>query len=120
VKEEYGTWVPLMSTNIDLSVQEIIENYGVRLGIEEVFKDLKDNYSWGKQEVRNLWSSIGVTTMNLLAYNITELCCWDIPSNEIVERKYRPWENTDRRPSHRNKRKYLKLQLLKKELNALL
>jgi hypothetical protein len=68
VKEEDGTWVPLMSTKIDLSVQEIIESYGVRFGIEEVFKDLKDNYGWGKQEVHNLWSSIGVTTMNLLAY----------------------------------------------------
>ncbi|MDR2438855.1 MAG: hypothetical protein LBE12_05740, partial [Planctomycetaceae bacterium] len=49
VLEEDGTWVPLMSTNLDLSVQEIIESYGVRFGIEEVFKDLKDNYGWGKQ-----------------------------------------------------------------------
>jgi hypothetical protein len=30
------------------------ESYGVHFGIEEVFKDLKDNYGWGKQEVRNL------------------------------------------------------------------
>jgi hypothetical protein len=120
VKEEDGTWVPLMSTNIELSVQEIIESYGVRFGIEEVFKDLKDNYGWGKQEVRNLLSSIGVTVMNMLVYNITELCCWDIPSRDIVDRRFRPWDDADRRPSHRDKRKYLKLQLLQKELNALL
>jgi hypothetical protein len=84
--EEDGTWIPLMSTNLDLSVQEIIESYGVRFGIEEVFKDLKDNYGWGKQEVRHLVASIGVTVMNRLVYNITELCCWDIPSTEIVDR----------------------------------
>ncbi|MDR2441472.1 MAG: hypothetical protein LBE12_19090 [Planctomycetaceae bacterium] len=40
----------------------------------------------GKQEVRNLFSSIGVTVMNMPVYNVTELCCRNIPSSEIVDR----------------------------------
>ncbi|MDR2438333.1 MAG: hypothetical protein LBE12_03030 [Planctomycetaceae bacterium] len=58
--------------------------------------------------------------MNILSYNVTELCCWDIPFSEIVDRSAQPWDNTDRRPSHRDKRKYMKLQFLQKELKAFL
>ena len=28
-----------------------VESYGVRFGIEEAFKNLKDIYDWGKQEL---------------------------------------------------------------------
>ena len=120
IKENDKTWVPLMCTNIALSAKEIIESYGVRFGIEEVFKDLKDNYGWGKQEVRNLWSVIATTAMNMLMYNITELCCWDIPATEIVDRTQSPWDNPERRPSHRNKRNYLKIKVIEEQLKALL
>ncbi|MDR3110683.1 MAG: transposase [Planctomycetaceae bacterium] len=51
-----------------LSAQEIIERYGVRFGIEEVFKDLKEVWSWGKQEVRKLESSKTVTATNMMMY----------------------------------------------------
>ncbi|MDR3110694.1 MAG: transposase [Planctomycetaceae bacterium] len=45
IKEANG-WIPLLSTNTSLSAQEIIEHYGVRFGIEEVFKDLKEVWCW--------------------------------------------------------------------------
>ncbi|MDR1485079.1 MAG: transposase [Planctomycetaceae bacterium] len=31
-----------------------MESYGVRFGIEEIFKDLKDNYGWGKRNYLRL------------------------------------------------------------------
>jgi hypothetical protein len=37
-----GRWVPLMSTNTELSVNDILEDDAVRFGIEEVFKNLKE------------------------------------------------------------------------------
>ena len=52
IKEGEKTWAPLMSTNAEQSAVEILESYGVRLGMEEVSKDLKEVWGWGKQEVR--------------------------------------------------------------------
>jgi len=77
IKEDEKTWVPLMSTNAEQSVVEILESYGVRFGIEEVFKDLKDVWGWGKQEVRLLESNEAVTTMNMVLYTMTELATWN-------------------------------------------
>ncbi|MDR3111470.1 MAG: transposase [Planctomycetaceae bacterium] len=68
----YG-WISLLSTNTSLSAQEIIERYGVRFGIEEVFKDLKEAWRWSKQEMRKLESSKAVTAMNMMMYCLTEL-----------------------------------------------
>ena len=47
VKENDKTWLPLISTDADMSVVEILESYAVRFGIEEMFKDLKDVWGWG-------------------------------------------------------------------------
>jgi hypothetical protein len=48
IKEADGTWIPLMCITSDLSMQEIIASYGIRFGIEEVFKDLKETYWLGQ------------------------------------------------------------------------
>ena len=73
IKEDDKTWVPLMSTNAEQSAVEILESYGVRFGIEEVFKDLKEIWGWGKQELRLLESNEAATVMNMALYVITEL-----------------------------------------------
>ena len=64
-----ATWLPLISTDATLAVKEILEGYMVRFGIEEIFKDLKDVWGWGKQELRLLESN----------------------EAELVDRSYRPW-----------------------------
>jgi len=48
VKEDEKTWVPLVSTDANQGVKEILESDGVRFGIEEVFKDLKEVWGWGR------------------------------------------------------------------------
>jgi hypothetical protein len=120
VQEDDGKYVLLMGTDIRMSAKEILESYGCRFGIEEMFKDLKEVECWGKQEVRNLWSNIAVTAINLVMFCATEMLCWDISSSEIVDRSTRPWDSQSRRPSHRDKHNYLKIQLLQNELNTLL
>jgi NifB/MoaA-like Fe-S oxidoreductase len=59
IKEDDGSWLPLVSTDVHLSTKEILESYGKRFGIEEMFKDLKEVWGWGKQEVRKLESNEG-------------------------------------------------------------
>ena len=120
IKEDDGIWVPLMCTDISRSVQEILESYGVRFGIEEMFKDLKEVWGWGKQEVRLLERNEAATAMNLLLFSMTELATWDRSQGELVDRSFRPWDDQDRRPSHMDRRNFLRRKLLEKEFTAVL
>jgi len=106
VKEDEKTWVPLMSTNADATAKEILESYGVRFGIEETFKDLKEVWGWGKQELRLLESNEAATTINMLLYSLTELSTWDRPAADLVDRSASPWDDPSRRPSHADRRNF--------------
>jgi SRSO17 transposase len=120
IKEDDGTWVPLMSTDASMEVKEILEAYGVRFGIEEVFKDLKEVWGWGKQEVRKLESNEAATAMNMVLFAMTELSTWDRSPKELVDRSYRPWDDVDRRPSHADRRNFLRQGMFENEFNAAL
>jgi hypothetical protein len=117
VKEDDKTWVPLISTDVDVSVLDILESYAVRFGIEEMVKDLKEVWGWGKQELRLLESNGGAATMNMLLFGMTELATWDRSHGELVDRSCSPWDDADRRPSHADRRNYLRRAVLAKELN---
>jgi len=116
-KEDEKVWVPRMSTNAEQSAVEILESYGVRFGIEEVFKDLKEVWGWGKQEVRLLESNEAATTMNMVLYTMVELTTWDRTHKEIVDRNNAPWDNPNRRPSHADRRNFIRLAILTNEFN---
>jgi len=120
IKEDDGTWVPLISTNVEHSAKEILESYGVRFGIEETFKDLKDIWGWGKQELRLLESNEAATAMNMLLYDMVELATWHRTSEELVNRNACPWDDQDRRPSHADRRNFLRRSILVNEFNAAL
>jgi hypothetical protein len=120
VKENDKTCVSLMSTDAAMEVKEILEAYGVRFGIEEMFKDLKEVWGWGKQEVRKLETNEAVTTMNMLSFGLTELATWDRKAEELVDRRASPWDDPDRRPSHADRRNFLRQAMLENELNTAL
>ena len=120
IKEDNGTWVPLMATDANTEAKEILESYGVRFGIEEVFKDLKEVWGWGKQELRLLESNEAATTMSMLLYGMLELSTWDRSAEELVDRRHCPWDDAWRRPSHADRRKYLRYGILANEFNVVL
>ena len=120
IKEDEKIWVPLMSTNAEQSEREILESYGVRFGIEEVFKDLKEVWGWGKQELRLLESNEAATVMNMVLYTMTELATWDRTQKELTDRSESPWDDPNRRPSHADRRNFLRRSKLAIELNAAL
>ena len=116
VKEDEKTWLPLISTDVEVSALDILESYAVRFGIEEMFKDLKEVWGWGKQELRLLESNEGAATMNMLLFGMTELATWDRSSAELVDRQYSPWDDESRRPSHSDRRNYLRRAVVAREL----
>ncbi|MDR1924170.1 MAG: transposase [Planctomycetaceae bacterium] len=116
VKEDDGAWVPLISTDANLGVKEILESYGIRFGIEEMFKDLKEVCGWGKQQVRKLESNEAVTALNMLEYHAVILSTWDLKLRDLVDRSLSPWDDQNRRPSFADRRNYLRYEILKNEL----
>jgi hypothetical protein len=53
-------------------------------------------------------------------YTLVELCCWDVPQSKLTDRRARPWDNPDRRPSHADRRRAISRQMLHTEFLAAL
>lgn len=118
VKEEDG-WVAFFSTNLDATVAEILGAVSGRNAIEQIFKDVKEVWGAGKQQLRNIYANIGAFHMNLWMMTLTELWAWDQPTEELVDRSDRPWDNKPRRPSHNDRRKSLHRSILREEFRRL-
>lgn len=104
-------------TALDASVREIVEAFADRATIEQVFHDVKEVWGAGQQQVRNLWSNIGVWHLNLWLYTLTELWAWRLTAEQLTHRGDSPWDMADRRPSHADRRKALQTQCLLDEFS---
>ncbi|MCJ7540740.1 MAG: transposase [Desulfobacterales bacterium] len=64
-------WVALFSTDIDLTVEQIIEYYGARWKIESGFKEIKQNIGSSKSQTRNAHAVINHMNFSMMAATIT-------------------------------------------------
>jgi hypothetical protein len=58
--------------------------------------------------------------LNQWVYTLVELCCWDEPKSQLSDRKDRPWDNPQRRPSHADRRRSIAREMLQKPILAAL
>jgi DDE superfamily endonuclease len=128
VKEEKD-WLPFFCTKTEPSANEIVEAMEARQvlsamadrnALEQTFKDVKEVWGAGQQQVRNVDSSEGCFNLNLWMYSVVEAWAWNRPDDELVDRSASPWDNKPRRPSHADKRKALQRQILHEEIEAAL
>lgn len=117
LKEAHG-WLALFCTDPSASVVEILEAFADRATIEQDFHDVKEVWGAGQQQVRNIWSNVGVFHMNLWMHTLVELWAWKRGHAELCDRSDSPWDDAERRPSHANRRKALRQQILQTELSA--
>lgn len=120
VRYEDGSWAPHFCTDTSAEVRAILETVAARWAIEEHFHDVKEVWGAGQQQVRNVWSNIGCWHLNQWLYTLVELCCWDAPKSELTDRRSRPWDNPDRRPSHADRRRSISREMLQKQFQAAL
>jgi hypothetical protein len=118
VKEEHG-WYAFYSSDPTASVQEILEAFADRATIEQDFHDVKEVWGSGQQQVRNIWNNLAVYNMNLWMHTLVELWAWNQRGEQLVDRSDSPWDNPERRPSHANRRKALREQILRNELSTI-
>lgn len=108
-----GNWAAYASSDTSMSVEMILKIVSDRWSIEEHFHDVKEIWGAGQQQVRNLYSSIGCWHLCGWLYALVELECWDESVEQLVDRSDRPWDNTDRRPSHHDRRRRIARQMLR-------
>jgi hypothetical protein len=110
-----GNWAAYMSTDASMGIEQILQTVSDRWAIEEHFHDVKEVWGAGEQQVRNLWSNIGCWNLCGWMYTLVELECWDEPSERLVDRTDRPWDNPLRRPSHADRRRQITRKMLRHE-----
>jgi hypothetical protein len=119
VKEEHD-WRAYFCTKTDATPAAILAKVAQRTSIEETFKDVKQVWGAGQQQVRNLHANLGAWHLNLWAYTMTELWAWDKPEEQLADRSASPWDKEPRRPSHADRRKALRRECLREEYQAAL
>jgi DDE superfamily endonuclease len=117
VREADG-WRAYFGTDPAVAVATILEVLADRGAIEQMFKDLKEVWGAGQQQVRNVYASIGAFAVNLTLYSVVEAWAWARTEPELVDRRRAPWDTQDRRPSHADKRKALQREILQEEIRA--
>ena len=85
-----------------------------------MFKDVKEVWGAGQQQVRNVYSNEGCFNLNLWMYSLVEAWAWDKAEEELVDRSASPWDKEPRRPSHNDKRKALQREVLLAEIEEAL
>jgi hypothetical protein len=67
--------------------------YQAFLATNRIARDVKEVWGAGRQQVRNVWSSIGCWNLCGWIYSLVELECWDRNHEQLVDRSDRPWDS---------------------------
>lgn len=119
VRERKG-WLAYFCTDPTVTPAAILEVMADRGAIEQLFKDVKEVWGAGQQQVRNVYASVGAFAVNLVLYSVVEAWAWARGEEELVDRSQSPWDAEERRPSHADKRKALQREILQIRIQAVL
>jgi hypothetical protein len=119
IVKEYDACQFFFCTDPQATPREIIETFADRAAIEQDFHDVKEVWGAGQQQVRNIWTNIAVFNLNLWVHTLLECWCWNKPVESIRDREDSPWDDPDRRPSHADRRKALRREILSNEYSSL-
>jgi hypothetical protein len=118
--DEPEGWVAFFCTDVNASVAEILATVADRFTLETTFRDCKEIVGAGQQQVRFVWANIGAVHMCLWTFTMTEAWAWSRAEDELVDRSASPWDDPNRRPSHADKRRAWRRELLVEEIRAVL
>ncbi len=98
----------------------VLSSVADRFALETAFRDAKEVVGAGQQQVRFLWANVGAFHLCLWTYTMTEAWAWGRAEDGLVDRSASPWDDPTRRPSHADKRRAWRRQLLGEEIRAAL
>jgi hypothetical protein len=119
VREPDG-WLAYFCTDPQATAAQVLEAMADRGALEQTFKDVKEVWGAGQQQVRTVLASIGAFAVNLTLYSVVEAWAWARAEAELADRSRSPWDQEERRPSHADKRKALHRHILQEEMQAVM
>lgn len=119
VDEPHG-WRAYFSTDPTVSVADILGCVAERFSLETCFRDVKEVVGAGQQQVRFVWANVGSFHLCLWTYTMTEAWAWGRAEAVLVDRAASPWDDATRRPSHADKRRAWRRELLGEQIRSAL
>src|SRR5262249_28859271 len=99
-------------------VADILAAVADRFSLAQAFRDSKEVWGVGQQQVRNAWTCVGAFHLGLSLCTLVELWWWQRAEGRLVDRSDSPWEGMRRRPSHADRRQALRWECLREEYRA--
>lgn len=112
--------VAYFCTDPGATVADILGAVADRFTLETAFRDCKQVVGAGQQQVRFIGACVGAFHVCLWTYTMTEAWAWGRAEGEPVDRSASPWDDPTRRPSHADKRRAWRRELLGEEIRAAL
>jgi hypothetical protein len=120
VKEPKG-WIAFFCTDTTSKIADILGCVADRFSLEITFRDMKEVVGAGQQQVRFVRASVGAFHICLWTFTMTEAWAWKRGEKELAgHRSASPWDVQARRPSHADKRRAWRRELLVNEIRAVL
>ena len=118
--DEPTGWVAFFCTDPAATVADVLTAAADRFALETCFRDCKEVVGAGQQQVRFVWASVGSFHLCLWTFTMTEAWAWGRSDDRLVDRSASPWDDSTRRPSHADKRRAWRRELLGEEIRAVL
>lgn len=119
--DEPTGWVAFFCSDPTATAADVLVASANRFSLESAFRDCKEVVGAGQQQVRFIWANVGAFHVCLWAFTMTEAWAWDRAEEGLVgHRSASPWDDEPRRPSHADKRRGWRRELLREEIRAAL
>ena len=118
--DEPTGWRAYFCTDPSASVADILGCVADRFSLEITFRECKQIVGAGQQQVRFIWANVGAFHVCLWTFTMTEAWAWGRKAEDLVDRSASPWDKASRRPSHADKRRAWRRELLGEEIRAAL
>ena len=118
--DEPNGWRAYFCTDSSAGVADILGLVADRFSLEITFRECKQVVGAGQQQVRFIGANIGAFHVCLWTFTLTEAWAWGRKQEDLVDRSSSPWDSTPRRPSHADKRRAWRRELLGEEIRATL
>jgi len=118
VDEPHG-WRAYFCTAPDATVADVLTTIADRFSLEIAFREVKEVVGAGKQQTRFIHASVGAFHVCLWTHTLTEAWAWRRSETELVDRSDSPWDSPTRRPSHADKRRAWRREMLAGEILAI-
>lgn len=119
--DEPRGWRAYFCTDPAASVADILGLVADRFSLEITFREVKDVVGAGQQQTRFHWANVGAFHVCLWTFTATEGWAWHRDGDRLTDhREQSPWDDRARRPSHADKRRAWRREILGEAILAAL